>query len=99
MNARRLILTIIKQVERIDTTLFVYGYQIANEPRTRMWWEISVSSFEFYMHNETFRKIANQWCNIAKSKGIKVIFVCGWKPTEKRLVELMNENNLILNIE
>lgn len=92
MNARKLILTIIKQVECIDPTLFVYGYQTAN------WWEISVSNFEFYLHNETFRKIVNQWYNIAKSKGIKVVFVCGWKPTEERLVKLMNENNLILNI-
>lgn len=99
MNARKLILTIIKQVERLDPTLFVYGYQTANAPRTHVWWEISVSNFEFYMHNESFRKLANQWYKVAKSKGIKVIFVCGWKPKEERLVQLMEENNLILNIE
>lgn len=99
MNARKLILTIIKQVERIDPTLFVYGYQTANESRTHIWWEISVSNFEFYIHNETFLKIVKQWHNITKGKGINVIFVCGGKPTEERLVKLMNENNLILNIE
>ncbi len=98
MNAQKLILTIIKQIERLDPTLFVYGYQTANESKTYIWWEISVSNFEFYMHDETFRKIANHWRNIAKNKGIKVIFVCGWKPSEKCLVKLMNENNLVLNI-
>lgn len=99
MNVQKLILTIIKQIERLDPTLFVYGYQNSNLPHSNTWYEISVSDYEFYMNDERFKSLEKKWGKIAKNSRVKIIFVCGWKPTEERLVKLMNENNLILNIE
>ena len=51
------------------------------------------------MNDERFKSLEKKWGKIAKNSRVKIIFGCGWKPTEERLVKLMNENNIILNIE
>lgn len=98
MKIEGLILSILKKVESMQDGLIAYAYKTGNEPMTHTWWEISVSDFEFYMHDKRFKALSSAWHEAAKAQGEKLIFVCGWKPTEEKLVKLAEEDNLILNV-
>lgn len=96
MKERDLILKIVKSVERKFDRLIVWAYRNSNENGTNCWWEIAVSNYDVYTDNK-FKKIVNAWYKIAKRKGIKIIFCCGWMPKETDLLKLANENNLIIS--
>jgi hypothetical protein len=96
MKEKQIILTIVKSIERKFSGLIVWAYQNSNESGTNNWWEIAISDYNIYTDNK-FKKIINAWYKIAKQKNIKIIFCCGWKPKEKDLLKLANENNLIIS--
>jgi len=96
MKEKQIILTIVKSIERKFDGLIVWAYKNSNENGTNNWWEIAVSDYNVYTDNK-FKKIMDVWYKIAKRKGIKIIFCCGWMPKEKQLVSLQ-EKDLILNI-
>lgn len=80
----------IREIQAMDDELFVYAH--LDQP----WIEVSVSKFEFYMHNEEFKKTCVKWRTILNKMGLKVVFVCGWVPKEEVLVKLAEQNNLII---
>jgi len=98
MKIESFILSILKKVESMKEGVVAYSYKTGNAPMTHVWWEISVSDFDLYMNDKRFKALSNAWHKAAKAKGHKIIFVCGCIPTEEKLVKLMEEDNLILNV-
>lgn len=95
---RKIIKTILSQIEELDDTIFCYATKDYNGTKTHWWWKVSVSQFEFYMHDERFKALSQKWHKICSSMKMPLIFVCGWKPAEEKLLQLANEDNLILNV-
>jgi hypothetical protein len=89
-NPVNIIKAMLRDIEKLDPSLFVYAHL------ERPWIEVSVSKFEFYMHDEEFKKICIKWRTIINKMGLKVVFVCGWLPKEEVLVQLAEQNNLII---
>lgn len=98
MKIENFILSILKKVESLKDGVVAYAYKSGNVPMTYTWWEISVSDFDLYMNDKRFKSLSKAWSKAAKAQGHKIIFVCGWMPTEEKLVKLAEEENLILNI-
>ncbi len=98
MKIESFILSILKKVESMKEGVIAYAYKTGNAPMTHTWWEISVSDFDLYMNDKRFKTLTNAWHKAGVAMGHKIIFVCGWIPTEEKLVKLAEENNLILNI-
>ena len=91
MKIESFILSILKKIEESWPGVICYAYKTGNAPMTHVWWEVSVS-------DKRFKTLTNAWHKAAKAQGHKIIFVCGWKPTEEKLVKLAEEDNLILNV-
>ena len=98
MKIESFILSILKKIEESWPGVICYAYKTGNAPMTCVWWEVSVSDFDLYMHDKRFKTLTNAWHKAAKAQSHKIIFVCGWKPTEEKLVKLAEEDNLILNM-
>jgi hypothetical protein len=98
MKIEKFILSILNTIESMKEGVVAYSYKTGNTPMTHVWCEISVSDFDLYMNDKRFKTLSNAWHKASKAKGHKIIFVCGWMPTEEKLVKLSDENNLILNI-
>lgn len=98
MKIESFILSILKKVESLKDGVIAYGYKSGNEPMTHTWWEISVSDFDLYMNDKRFKNLSKAWHAAAKQQGHKIIFVCGWMPTEEKLAKLAEKDNLILNV-
>lgn len=95
---RKIIKKILSQIEELDDSLFCYATMVSNGNNSHYWYQISVSQFEFYMHDERFKALSQKWHKVCQNMKIPIIFVCGWKPTEEKLLQLANEDNLILNV-
>lgn len=98
MKNVNIIKSVLRDIEKLDNTIFCYARMVYNGNKTHCWLQISVSKFEFYMHNEDFKKICTKWRKVFNNLGVNLIFVCGWVPKEEVLAQLAEENNLILNI-
>jgi hypothetical protein len=98
MKIERFILNILKKIESLKEGIITYSYKTGNDSMTCIWWEISVSDFNFYMNDKRFKTLSNAWHKAAKAQGFKLIFVCGWTPLEKELIDLAEKDNLILNV-
>ena len=92
MKKEDIIRLMIRDIEKLDDELFVYAHSQSR------WVEVSVSKFDFYMHNVEFKKTCEKWRKILKKVGVNIVFVCGWIPEERVLIQLAEDNNLILNI-
>lgn len=89
------ILSIVKQIED-KFGIICYAHE---EPwGERIVWHICLSDYDIYMGNKTFKLLCNAWHKIAKNKGLKLLF-CYANPIEKKLLELAEADNLIMNIE
>lgn len=98
MKNVNVIKSVLRNIEKLDESVFCYASMAYNEPKTHCWLQISVSNFEFYTNNEDFKKMCAKWYKVFKNLGVNLIFVCGWVPSEEKLVTLSKENNLVLNI-
>lgn len=98
MKIESFILSILRKVESLKDGVIAYSYKSGNAPMTHTWWEISVSDFDLYMNDKRFKNLSKAWHTAAKQQGHKIIFVCGWMPTEEKLAKLAEEDNLILNV-
>lgn len=85
-----IIKTMMREIEAMDNELFVYAYF------EKEWLQVSVSDFEFYMHDERFKTCRNKWHKVFSKMGLTVVYVCGWVPSEEKLLALAKENNLII---
>lgn len=98
MNIERFLLNILKKIESLKPGVIAYSTKIGNDSGISTWYEISISDFDLYMNDKRLKVLIKAWHIAAKARGEKIIFVCGWVPTEEKLVNLMKKNNLILNI-
>lgn len=89
---------ILLTIETINKDIISYCYLDGNINKTYTWWVICVSDFNWYMHDKTFLKLKEKWRNLARSRSIKLVFMCGWVPSEEKLLKLSEEDNLIMNI-
>lgn len=85
------ILKILKKIESIDSNVFTYAYKVKQG-----WYEVSVSEFDFYFKNEHFKRLSKAWRASMNKMGHKIVFVCSGVPSEKKLVSLLNDDNLIM---
>lgn len=98
MRVESFILNILSKIEKIWPDVICYSYRVSNPSKTHFWWEVSVSNFEVYMENKRFKNLSKAWRKAAEIRGFKIIFICGWIPTEDKLIKLANEDNLIINL-
>lgn len=98
MKIETFILNILKKIESLQDGVIAYAYKTGNAPMTHTWWEVSVSDFDLYMNNPRFKALSKAWHKAAEAQGNKIVFVCGWIPTEEKLAKLAEEDNLILNV-
>lgn len=98
MKIEKFILNILKKIESLQDGVIAHAYKTGNYMTSNIWWEISVSDFELYAKNKRFKTLTKAWHKVAKSYGFEIIFVCGWMPTEQKLVKLAEDGNLILNV-
>lgn len=94
---QKYLMKLLKEIEAMKDDVIAYAYKAGNDSMTHTWWEISISDFDLYT-NECFRSQAAEWRNIVAKRGARLVFVCGWTPTENQLLMLANTDNLILNI-
>lgn len=92
------LLNILKKIESLKNGVIAYAYKSSNATMTHTWWEISISDFDLYMNDLRFKNLSNAWHKAALVHNVRLLFVCGWTPTEKRLSKLADEDNLILNV-
>ena len=97
-NVKEFILYVIAKLEAIWTDMFIYSYHDGNKNMTETWWIISVSNYEVYSKDKRFKALSQALYKVGKKKGYKIVFVCGWIPTEQRMNELLKQNNLIINV-
>ena len=93
MNKDAFVLSILKKIESLKEGVISYSTFSKDG-----YYEISVSDFDMYMKDKRFKILTTAWHKASLALGFKIVFVCGWIPTEKKLVELSEQNNLILNI-
>lgn len=95
---KKLLLNIVCKIESLKDGVIAYAYRNGNATMTFQHWEVSVSDFDLYMNDKHFKTLCEAWRKAAEAKGEKLIFVCGWVPTEEKLLELANNDNLIMDI-
>lgn len=95
---KKLLLNIVRKIESLKDGVIAYAYRSGNATMTFQYWEVSVSDFDLYMNDKHFKMLCEAWRKAAEAKGEKLIFVCGWVPTEEKLLELANNDNLIIDI-
>lgn len=95
MTPRQFIQDVLKKLEAKWDSMFVYAYK-QGFGETKMW-VVSVSDYDTYMGSE-FRDTAKRFREEAQAVGVKVLFVCGFVPSEASLMELAENNSLILSI-
>ena len=98
MGKESFLLSVVKKIESLKDGIISYGCLTGNIDMTYTWWQISVSDYDLYMHDERFKRLSRAWYKAALAKGFKLIFVCGWVPSEEKLLKLAEEDNLILSI-
>lgn len=98
MNKENFILNILKKIESLKEGVIAYSYKTGNESMSNIWWEVSISDYNLYMNDRRFKALSNAYHKAAKQQGFKLIFVCGWIPSENKLIDLAENDNLILNI-
>lgn len=98
MKSEKFILNIIEKIESLKDGVIAYAYKTSNATMMHTWWEVSVSDFDLYVNDKRFKNLSNAWHKAAIVHNIRLVFVCGWIPTEEQLFRLANEDNLILNV-
>lgn len=98
MGQEAFICKVLKEIETLRADAFVYAHRAGNTTALHTWWEVSVSDFGLYAADQRFKQLCSVWHEMASSMGIRLVFVCGWKPTERHLLELADVDNLVLNV-
>ena len=97
MKIENFILSIIRKIEEIKPGIIAYAYKDGNETKTCVRWIVCVSDFDFYMNDSRFKTLSKAWHAAGKARKEKIIF-CYCSPKEKKLAELAESDNLIMNI-
>ena len=97
MRIENFILSIVKKLEDTYPGVIAWAHKDWNAPRTYEWWCICITDFEIYMHDKRFKTLTRAWHAAGKARKINVVFCC-CSAKEKKLNELAEANNLIMNI-
>jgi len=96
MNERGFVYKVVKNIESKFSGVISYAYLDFNINKTYRWWCVCIDNYELYTSAE-FRNFANNWQKLSKKINAKIVFVyC--IPKEKKLIELSENNNLIMNV-
>ena len=94
---RTFILKILKVIENLREGVVAYAYLDGNATMSFKWYTICVSDYDLYRESK-FMSLTRAWHKSSIAHGIRVCFAyCN--PSEKRLAELLNADNLIMNID
>lgn len=98
MKGWNFISEIVKKIETLGDGLIAYAYVDGNATGTCKWWTVCINDFEMYFHDKRFKALSNAWHKAAIARGFKVTFAyC--QPKEKKLIQLAEEDNLIMNVD
>ena len=97
MRIENFILSIVKKLEDTYPGVIAWAHKDWNAPRTYEWWCICITDFEIYMHDKRFKTLTHAWHAAGKARKINMV-ICYCSAKEKKLNELAEENNLIMNI-
>ena len=97
MGKVKFIQAVLAKCESLRPGVIAYAYQNANVGGTYSWMEICVSDLDMYFNDARFRALRRAWVKVAEKQRFKLVFCC-CSPKEKRLAELAQNGNLIMNI-
>lgn len=95
MKGGNFILSILKKLEDTYPGLIAFAY--VDGGGGRKWWMVCLSDFDVYFHDKRFQVLKKAWHKAGAARGMNIVF-CNWRPIEKNLVKLANEENLLLNL-
>ena len=96
-STKAFIFDIVRKTESLRDGIVAYAYAEQAVPSAPEIWWVCVSDYNFYLEDQRFRVLCNAWHKAAMARGINLsIAYCN--PMEKRLNQLANADNLILNI-
>lgn len=98
MGCVKFIQSVLAKCESLRDGVIAYAYQQSNMSGTHRWIEICVSDLDLYFNDQRFKALTRAWHTVALKKGFKLIF-CYCCPKEKKIEELAEKGNLIMNIQ
>lgn len=96
MSERSTVLKIVKAVESEFEDVIAYAHLDGNAPKTYTWWNVCISNYELYC-SKGFKEFSKAMHNKYEPKGVRLLF-CYCNPIEKKLFELAEQENLIMNL-
>ena len=96
-STKAFIFEIVRKTESLRDRLIAYAYADRAVPSAPEIWWICVSDYDFYREDQRFKALCKAWHKAARARGINLSIVyCN--PLEKKLNQLANDGNLILNV-
>ena len=96
-SPKAFIFEIVRKTESLRDGLIAYAYAERAVPSAPEIWWICVSDYDFYREDQRFKVLCKAWHKAARARGINLSIVyCN--PLEKKLNQLSNDDNLILNV-
>ncbi len=82
----------------MKTGIICWCFLDGNDSGTQTFWNVSCSDYKFYLEDERFDKLRKVWREAGKKRGMKIVFsACA--PNEKKLFELSEKDNLLINCD
>lgn len=97
MGRVKFIKGILAKCESLRPDVIAYAHQDSNSVKTHFWTTVCVSDMDMYFNDNRFKALTRAWHKVAQKQGFKLIF-CYCNPKEKKLAELAEQGNLILNV-
>ena len=97
MKERKAVYKVLQAIEDIFPDTIAYAYLDSNSTKTHVWWNVCIDNWDLY-YSKDFKEFTAEVHKRYKPHGIKLLF-CYCYPLEKKLLELAEQDNLILNIK
>ena len=97
MGRLRFIRSILAKCESLRDGVIAYAYQDGNSIGTHVWTTVCVSDLDMYFRDHRFKSLTRAWRKAAEKQGFKLVF-CYCNPKEKKLAELAERDNLVMNV-
>lgn len=89
------VVKIISDIERLFSGVIAWGYKDTKTP-SNVFYMIAINNYDIYTKDSRFAKLRKAWHKAAESRGGKIVF-CYLEPTEKKMLELAEKDNLLMN--
>lgn len=91
------LISIIRKIESLKEGVIAFGYLDGNENMTHRWYCVCLNDYDMYKSDKRLIELKNAWHKAGKALGIKIVFAyC--HPSEEKLEELLDKNNLWMNV-